>query len=543
MSLTVAEVIKLPCMREATVVAGQAGLDRIVSSISVSEYTRGGRALDGKPRGVQLRRIAADHYGNEIVISALASARDSVEEQCASIQEFHANGSVGLILFYIGVIIPSIDPRLIALANALDFPLIAMPEDRPDLRYSEVIYEVIEAIIKSRNNSGTLRNDIMESVLHNPPHQHNVPAVIRSLSDRLRACVLVTGQERTLLDAAVWPRGFKLEPLPELLMQQGPTAEIQGIEHNLYITEVDDLPETGLRLYIFKQGEALSDAMVQQAAETVQMAINLWSPGYGRKAVNELLQAILQDEPYKIQLLANTFNVNVETLRSMWLIRPAQTATGQRSSGEVVRRAAEELLHVCSVLLTEVHKGWGVMLGSDGLRAENMHTVSESFVQAQAQSGSPVILTVCSELEDMAAVREAFMLNLRNMPLAQIIYPTQHLFTLSEMRFAQRCQSILSGGEGEIARHIRILAPLSTTEADDQRLLKTLEVYFFDAGGSVAGTAERMFLHRNTVQYRLNQARERLRVSITRMPEVMDLYVALAIRRIMQTSPLHKRGM
>ena len=535
MSLTVADILKLPTLREARVVAGHAGLDRFVSSISVSEYTRGGR-----PHGSQLRRIAADHYGNELIISALASAKESVARQCASLQEFFANGSVGLILFYVGVILPSIDPLLIAEADALGFPLIAMPENRSDLRYSEVIYEVIEAIIKDRDIAGNLKNDVMESVLRGSPHQHGVSAVVHTLGDRLQACVLVTGQDGTILDAAFWPRGFRFDNFLEVLAQKAPVITLQGVEHAVYTTEVNDLPDTGFQLHIFKRGEPLAPDLVYQAAEAVQAAVSMWSPGYGRKAVNELLRAIMQDEPYKVQLLANTFNINIETLRTLWLIQPAQTPSSTRTPGEVVRRAAEELLHICPMLLTEVYNGWGMLLIGGGPKGEDMQSISESFVQAQTQAGTPVILTLCSELGDMAALREAFMLNVRNMPLAQVIYPTQHLFTLSEMRFAQRCQSILSGGEGEIARHVRILAPLSTTEADDQRLLKTLEVYFFDAGSSVAGTAERMFLHRNTVQYRLNQARERLRVSVTRMPEMMDLYVALAIRRIMQTSPLHK---
>ncbi len=37
-SITVADLLKLPCLREARLVAGEKGLIRIVSSISVLEY-------------------------------------------------------------------------------------------------------------------------------------------------------------------------------------------------------------------------------------------------------------------------------------------------------------------------------------------------------------------------------------------------------------------------------------------------------------------------------------------------------------------------
>jgi len=96
MSITIAEILKLPSMHDAKVVAGKQALDRWVSTISVSEYTW----------NTQFKDLSFDYADSEIVISAFYASRDSVDKQCCNIEEYHSNRVAGLILFYVGVICP-----------------------------------------------------------------------------------------------------------------------------------------------------------------------------------------------------------------------------------------------------------------------------------------------------------------------------------------------------------------------------------------------------------------------------------------------------
>ncbi|MBC8844651.1 PucR family transcriptional regulator ligand-binding domain-containing protein, partial [Escherichia coli] len=84
----------------------------------------------------------------EIVVSAFVNIRDDVEAQCRTIERLHKLGEVALILYYVGIVVPKMDQKLIDFANELDFTIIVMPENEMSLRYSEVIYEVVEAIVK-----------------------------------------------------------------------------------------------------------------------------------------------------------------------------------------------------------------------------------------------------------------------------------------------------------------------------------------------------------------------------------------------------------
>ena len=120
MSLTVSQLLELPCLRRARVLAGHKSLDRIVTSISVLEYAA--------PTETQKKLYESiEFWGSELVITGFCSVADDVDAQCANIRSMAAAGEVGMILYYVGLILPSVDPRLIRLADELDFVQICMP--------------------------------------------------------------------------------------------------------------------------------------------------------------------------------------------------------------------------------------------------------------------------------------------------------------------------------------------------------------------------------------------------------------------------------
>ena len=108
MSVTVSDLLKLPSLRQATVIGGHRGLSRIVSSISVLEST---------DPDVLVENVfpAGEFYGSEIVITGFLNCLDDIDCQCANIQRLAEGGEVGLILFYVGVYLPYVDQRLIDL--------------------------------------------------------------------------------------------------------------------------------------------------------------------------------------------------------------------------------------------------------------------------------------------------------------------------------------------------------------------------------------------------------------------------------------------
>ena len=141
MSVTVADCLNLPSLRQGKVIAGAKGLGNPVNNISVIEIT--------DPKFL----ISDKSINNcEISITSLYSVKDDIAAQCRVIEHLHNIGDVGMIIYYVGIVVKQIDKRLIELADSLDFPIIVMPENRDDFRYDEAIFEVTEALSRDRMN-------------------------------------------------------------------------------------------------------------------------------------------------------------------------------------------------------------------------------------------------------------------------------------------------------------------------------------------------------------------------------------------------------
>jgi DNA-binding PucR family transcriptional regulator len=73
-------------------------------------------------------------------------------------------------------------------------------------------------------------------------------------------------------------------------------------------------------------------------------------------------------------------------------------------------------------------------------------------------------------------------------------------------------------------------------QRDDAResLYETLVVYLLDAESNVAATAALLFVHKNTIKYRVHQMSAALHFDVNSMPEHHSLYCAVAIKRLLE---------
>ena len=106
MSVTVSDLLKLPSLRQATVIGGHRGLSRIVSSISVLEST---------DPDVLVENVfpAGEFYGSEIVITGFLNCLDDIDCQCANIPRLADGGAAvrGGYLRCDRVYLPRPEPR------------------------------------------------------------------------------------------------------------------------------------------------------------------------------------------------------------------------------------------------------------------------------------------------------------------------------------------------------------------------------------------------------------------------------------------------
>ena len=194
MSVSVNDLLKLPSLRQAKVVAGKNVLHKRVTSISVLESANPSLLVDNVFE-------QGEYFGSEIAITGFLDCTDDIDLQCASIRRLSEGGEIGLIIFYVGVYLPRIDKKLIDLANSLDFVLIQMPKSK-DLRYAEVISDVTECLHRERDRTDYLVSDILARMSTLPLHQRTINSSLRMISDSIMASVLLTDESGHLLNQA-----------------------------------------------------------------------------------------------------------------------------------------------------------------------------------------------------------------------------------------------------------------------------------------------------------------------------------------------------
>ena len=229
-------------------------------------------------------------------------------------------------MFYVGVYLPRIDPQLVALADALDFVLIVMPEGEATLRYGEVINDVMECIFRDRMQSSSVVLDVLAGIStlpkhlqtvntgpQNPERPHfGVRAAVRLVLPRAQPRVLARGIEAEV------SAGFQA-------MQHFPRAGDSEVcpfvpDARIYRMSIGVDGGQQMELLLIKAGVPFDAATLGQVMDATRICINIWGRRHGEIAIHELVRAILQDEPLKMHRLARSSAWTWLRCDEMWIV-------------------------------------------------------------------------------------------------------------------------------------------------------------------------------------------------------------------------------
>ena len=538
MGLTVGDCMKLTALRESRVVAGSAGLNNIVASISVLEYADVASLIEGL------------FMGNELVITGLICIKDDISAQCAVIRHLHDMGEVGLILYYVGIFLPGLDERVLQTADELGFPIILMPENKRDLRYSEVITEVMEAIFKDRMQETYFVNEILERISRLPSHQQTIDRMLRMISDRIRSSILLADRTFTALNIAAWPMSAALNEQdvlayyknrPTALQETNPAKIAENgrmvfAEHQTIILENG----SNMNVIILSESANINDFGVQ-TAEVIRLYMNIWKFNHNNSGYAELLRAIMKDEPDKMRRLAEILHVDVASIHVMWVLKSEEKGLSEKekavlNAGLLIMTRAFLQEHN-RVAVVDIYEDNVIGFMSNPICMDQANSQAGSFMAEMNEAGMNAFFVVCTDLQNTAEVREAYNLIVEYYKDSRIIYPRKQIITIEEIEFVRKCREIINQGEKAVERHLIPLRPLRWHEAQQEReLISTLEVFLLDTESSISLAAGMLFVHKNTIKYRLRKIHERLNHHVLKQPEAFNLYLAAALERLLKKS-------
>ncbi len=527
MSITVSDLLHLPSLCHASVIGGRGGLNKIVTSISVLEAVDTRVLVDGLFQ-------KGEFFGSEIVITGFLNCLDDVECQCANIRRLAEGGEVGLILFYVGIYLPAVDKRLVALADELDFVLIQMPGLK-NLRYGEVISDVTEYIFHDQEKNEFIVSDILARVSRLPEHLRTIRSVLRMLSSQVHASVVLTDDAWHILNLIAWPQnmGAALEGCQHTWGAYAgkgsqPFAPIPGSQ----VYHFTLWPDGGaaMHLFLIREGLGLNQRIQEQTADLVRISINIWGRGHGAVAIHELIRAILQDDPIKMRRLSDVFHIDVANIQEMWIIHAASPQRLDASKADVKRFC--HVLEACTdTQFADRYDGQVLLFSS---RPSSERAAEEALEEMLVIAGQDPLVSVCRcyGLENTMDVRQAYLCHQDYLPDARKIWPRKRIFSLGELMFARECHQQVEQGEEYLGRCSKYLDRLQSCSGEWD-VAETLGVYLIDMDANVTRTAQAMFLHKNTVKYRLRAISDMLGFHPNKMPDNIQLYQSLAIRRLL----------
>ncbi|GAK41060.1 PucR family transcriptional regulator ligand-binding domain-containing protein [Paenibacillus urinalis] len=528
MGVTVKEILQLPSFRGAKVLTGHSNVERTVSSLSVLEVSN----ADFSSQIVN--SVQKEWYAEELVISSLFSIKDSIEKQCETIQYLHDLGEVGLILYYVGIVIPEISVELLKFAESRNFMIICMPENDYTLRYNEVIYEVMEAVVLSQQTiNDNFVNESLEKVSLLPEHSRSVEMTLKLLSDRLKANLVLTSSSLDMINRVMWPRNSTLdvsrmirEYAPQLTHGRMKAEEVESagyIEHR----SVHQKNGETLFLFVIKENAKLPPKTIDKIGEVVQVAINLWGDKHNEVSEYALVKAIINDESEKMRRLAHQLHIDVSAIQMMWLV-----SVQDLSEEKKIREELEEYLaqyYKTAVIQTMEH-GIVVLLGNCSYKY-NEYEIAAEYMEAARYSSSISKIIYAPRMKNTTDVRRMYQLVNQVGKKVHLIYNHRKLYTAAEIRSMKRAIDLSVQGEEVIEEWLSVIAPV----LEDSESIRTLTTYLLDAKGNLDDCAKLLYVHKNTVKYRIKKISEHIGYDITMNSEFYDVYLACMIYRLINS--------
>ena len=472
MSVTVKNLLKLPSLANAKVIAGKGGLDKIVTAVSVLE-TMEYKLIDDHDY------FNDEFNGCEIIITGFLNGAEDIDAQYNLVKGLALSGEAGLILYYVGVIVKKVDPSIIKLADELKFPIIVMPYKRTNLRYSEAITDIMGLIIRDQISV----------------EPENVGTMIRLISKRLGASVILTTDKNKTLYEAAWPSELTgihndVEKLTDSDFKANP-IRMPGLEDALVYKEDVNISGTRYILYIVHVSGALAGILVQQAVEAVRIALKLWGKDKGESVATEIVEAILTDQPVKMRSLSAMFNLDIEAVDSMWVLN------GEQLSAENVRQVSDEARKFCRTVCVDLYKD-SIVLFTDTIKrradVDALRTNIETVLDKK------VSISYFTNLKNTGEVRSAYLLNYDSWRDAARIMPDKGFFVRGDIEFARACREIVESGADSISEY---------------------QERWWAA-----------FVHKNTIKYRIKTMSDCLGFAIGAMPGSEKLFKACGIKRL-----------
>lgn len=518
MSVTVQDCLRLPAFHSARVIAGKNGLGRIVSSVSVVEIPE--KAVES----------ISVFNPNELLITSFFSIKDDPDRQCEEIRNLYDGGGVALVLFYVGDVISHVSDKLLQAADVMNIPLILIEDDtKYSVRYSDVIKDVMGAVFYDQVSTDSFADAVENRLKQIPYNKRSMETLLNVIAETYN-CNLVLYNKNGLYFTSIYRPSFgQFEP--EFFLNafaDGSTdlfcksISLQDKSFYLYRKEFSHAGNTWFTLYASSNENSLSRHKLDEICACTNFFSTLWGYTLDMQNYNTVITLILKSSRIIGEKFLAEGDIPFSELSTILVVDSEED-----DLKEILRQIESILKENERFFVKDIIDDRLVILSSimasqkdDGIIASEIEKCINEY------EGASFFLDTSKNLTSMRKIYSAFCANSAAMSKIFIHRKYRDMY---DVIFSQEIINLVIN-RGNRNEHIKSI--IEAVKDDSDNLMETLAVYLIDCDSQLNNTASTLFLHRNTVMYRLNKIKQITNTDFTLMPAAYDFYLAAALWRL-----------
>lgn len=536
MVVTVGELLQMPVLKEAHVLVGAEGLNRQVKYIDVIEVPD---IVDWAKPGTVYLTTAYPFVGNPGLFAK-------------TVQGF-AEHDVSALMLKLGCFIEEIPPSVYQIANAQKLPIIILPTD---MAYSPIITAVGQKLYETDEDQSGYKDYQFQQKLHQLlTAGENAEALAELLAQQLGGEVFVENAVGQLAYSAGWERTVNIYHSRKWLDQEASYFREMAYYQDHYYTVLlmpaylgEELQ--GNIIVIFKAPVLVDEQLygpLKRVASAIALELSREKAVYERRIRLEqaLLEniidnyAALDENAASQQMIALGWDYTaVQMIVVVHMERRDGAGDRQKFEQQVQKvsyrladwlkrqtfhgifcRKSEKLICLCSMQTSDELPGEALAAAFDNLLAELERDFAELLISVGLSRPAARLGELGSAYSDAQKAvrmgRRAYgggnVYDYRKMGVYRLLFTHNDIDSLREF-------------------YEDYLAPLvQYDQKHGSDLVHTIEAYYQNNGNTLA-TAEQLYIHRNTLNYRLKRASETLGFNVDDVERKLCVSLALQIK-------------
>ena len=517
MSITVHDCLNLPSFHSSKLIAGKKGLDRIVSSVSVVEI----------PEANQEIKV---FNPNELSLSAFFAIKDDAENQCLAIKNLAESGVVALVLFYVGKIIPKLSPIVIQTADELSMPLILIRDKQ--IKYSDIITDVMTAIVKDQlitdNFITTTKNRLMQI----PESKRDMNTLLNVISSSYK-CNLTLSHTSGIYFQSIYRKSygiFDVDFFQEAFHGSERGYASKKINHKnmtyyIYKQDFYHSDASWLTMYASCSADQLNETTIEDICTCTDFFTDLWGYSLNMDSNNTILSLILKSSETTAEKYIQNTDISISSICTLIIFDGKEDLFEIKS---IVTKIFNDYDKFC---IADIIDNRLVVLTSISV-SNTMDTLLVQDLEKIAYNNpNHLCFFMNNDKLDIPSLRNSYSLFCANSSAMDKIFLNRKYRDMHDVVFTNEVITLLHK-KHPLENHINFI--IDTLQNDNDNLMETLAVYLIDCDAQLSTSAATLYLHRNTVSYRINKIKQLVNADFTKMPATYEYYLAAALWRLKQ---------